>query len=671
MTIDLAALAASTSSAGLCWLDAPAGAACDNRGVTSVVDIEMPPFEIASYVANPQYWPGGGCRRVPLLTSDFRDLPEGGQFLLARLSARKHVALLPLACSTGYAWLAAREGRLQIRAGNHGKTPLAGRVPLAAWAVDKDPYRAAQAAFRAALACPALTGKLRQDKPYPEIFRYLGWCSWEEFHTGINEQNMTAALEGMNAGPIPVRYVILDDGHQDFGDDKSYFYRTLRSFNGHPDRFPNNYSALTGRLRGDKVRWLGYWTPLLAGMAGIDVDAAVGDLKRHLQKLPQSALVPQDSPEAAHAFVDALVSNMARHGFAFTKIDFMDFALSLYSGAEVMIHPAPDNTNAVANPFRTAWQIYTALEPALEAAGLALINCNSQATITTLNFSHSNVTRCSGDYGKGNRDNARDHLWLSYATMPWLGQVAWGDHDMFHSCDPVCGRSMAVSKALSGGPVYLSDSPADFVADFIRPLCHEDGLLLRPLAPAAPLPESLFLNPVETPAAYRVVAPLANQSAAIGLYNLTRDETPVTASVSPDDYSAAPAMIQPHPGPWKLPREGLFLYDWYAASGAPLTGPVSYTLAGLEDRLLLLLPIRDGWAVVGRADKYLAPAAVAVESVDKDQLVVTLPESGPLTLYSASGTPTADGVTFADLGGGMWRAELPVAAGEVRVVIRR
>ena len=61
-----------------------------------------------------------------------------------------------------------------------------------------------------------------------------------------------------------------------------------------------------------------------------------------------------------------------------------------------------------------------------------------------------------------------------------------------------------------------------FRQDLILPLCYKDGRILRPLAPAAPLPESLFIEPAKDP--YRVVAPLANESAAVVVYNLTEPE---------------------------------------------------------------------------------------------------------------------------------------------------
>lgn len=54
---------------------------------------------------------------------------------------------------------------------------------------------------------------------------------------------------------------------------------------------------------------------------------------------------------------------------------------------------------------------------------------------------------------------------------------------MFHSTDPSSARLMAISKAVSGGPVYLSDPADKLNPEHIMPLVWSDGLLLRPLAP--------------------------------------------------------------------------------------------------------------------------------------------------------------------------------------------
>lgn len=55
---------------------------------------------------------------------------------------------------------------------------------------------------------------------------------------------------------------------------------------------------------------------------------------------------------------------------------------------------------------------------------------------------------------------------------------------------------MARSKAISGGPVYLSDAPEMFAKENILPLIDTDGKLFRPVAPAVPTPESILINPL-------------------------------------------------------------------------------------------------------------------------------------------------------------------------------
>jgi hypothetical protein len=222
---------------------------------------------------------------------------------------------------------------------------------------------------------------------------------------------------------------------------------------------------------------------------------------------------------------------------------------------------------------------------------------------------------------------------------------------------------MAVSKALSGAPVYLSDDPKQFVVEYVKPLCLSDGELLRPLAPAVPLADSVFCDGLSESAAYRAIAPLANGCAAVAVYNLRRGQqsTTIAGGVSAADYAQASAMLQPYPGSWKIPSEGLVVFDFQEGKGRRLDEPYRFEIKGFNDRLLLVCPISQGWAVVGRADKYLAPAAVQRVSGTPDRLEVSLVESGPLVIWTAGGEPQAEGVKFVALGNGFWKVDLPAA----------
>ena len=74
---------------------------------------------------------------------------------------------------------------------------------------------------------------------------------------------------------------------------------------------------------------------------------------------------------------------------------------------------------------------------------------------------------------------------------------------------------MARSKAISGGPVYLSDSPSDFIPDNILPLIDESGKIFRPSAPAIPTLESILTNPLQSGKDYRVSAPTGDEAVSI------------------------------------------------------------------------------------------------------------------------------------------------------------
>jgi hypothetical protein len=258
--------------------------------------------------------------------------------------------------------------------------------------------------------------------------------------------------------------------------------------------------------------------------------------------------------------------------------------------------------------------------------------------------------------------------------MPWLGQIAWGDHDMFHSSDKAAGRMMAVSKAISGGPVYLSDRYAQLVSENILPLCYSDGYLLRPLAPASPLPEDLFRS-MDEPRLYRAMAPLRNKTAVFEIYNFQADpqSEPVelTTTITPADYQSVSGMIQPYPGKWDLPSEGLVVYDYYKRTAAKFNQSYDVAIKGFGDCLLQVSPVLYGWSVIGRVDKYLPAAAVDVVSCNDQQLTLHFREAGPFSVWLDAGKPKVDGLEFVDKGNGLYEAVMEVKSAPVTVMIEK
>lgn len=644
-------------------------------GILESFEVKLPPFERGCYFsADKKLWPNAANRHLPWilhgnLTALFKEgyvqNPTVGKpnrqslFALFRLTTGQYVAILPIAAAKTMSWLQIDEaGRLMLNLGTFGTETVKCDAPLFAWAKSEDMYTACRLAWEQALSSAPVSGRTtwRNDKEYPELFRYLGWCSWEQYHFEINEKVLLDAVDEIESSGLPIRWILVDDGHQNIKD------RMLISFVPDREKFPNGWAPLIDRRKKDKIKWMGLWHCFHGYWKNIHPAHELAGLNEHLIEIHEdgnSSLVPKNDPQSAKVFYDAMIRAVKDYGFDFVKIDVQANNLKKYTGLSNAVQAHAWNANA--------------LEEACRRDMNGLINCMAHNSGCVFNTRYSNVTRCSIDYKIGDAAKGKSHLQQSFNNTLWLGQTVWPDHDMFHSSDPHCGRMMAVSKALSGAPVYLSDAPNDFVADYIKPLTYEDGELLRPLAPAVPLPDSVFLDALNEARAYRVIAPLVNKSAAVAVYSLAEPSPnePVDAAVSARDYSYAPAMIQPYPGKWNEPEEGIVVYDWYSGTGGKLTDSYSVKLKGFSDRLLLLSPIRHGWAVIGRADKYLSPSAIKKVTCSDSKLKVTLYESGPLVIWCKAGTPKAKKLKFTDLGNGLWKADIPVGRRNYTVTIRR
>ncbi|KAB1202635.1 Stachyose synthase [Morella rubra] len=82
----------------------------------------------------------------------------------------------------------------------------------------------------------------------------------------------------------------------------------------------------------------------------------------------------------------------------------------------------------------------------------------------------------------------------AYNSM-WMGQIIQPDWDMFQS-DHLCAKFHAGSRAICGGPVYVSDSVGGHDFDLLKKLVYPDGTIPRCQYFALPTRDCLFKNPL-------------------------------------------------------------------------------------------------------------------------------------------------------------------------------
>jgi hypothetical protein len=611
------------------------------------------------------WWPAGGNRVYPHVSKSGVDIPEGTLFLLIRKKEGQYLALLSLGDNDAYAWLGGGE-RPAIRLGTHGRSALAGKRALFAWSRGEKAYDAIAAAWKMGLGARAKkTAALREQKTYPEVFAYLGWCSWECYGRDIDEEKMLRAIQLIEESGLPIRSFLMDEGHAD--------NHTLQ-----PDRvkFPRGYRALTARKNPDRIRWFGLWWAFLGAAHGVPEPGELGSLRDAMMETPNDVLVPKPDETSAARFYQHIMRQTSEGGFDFVKVDFMVDALPLYAGLRkdppTLGGLPPDNRNAIRNPYAGAATLMSACEHS--AARLqGIINCNWHSAVCLFHSGPSAVGRCSEDYQSNQLDRAKAHIYHAFTAIPWLGQLAWGDHDMFHSTDRIAALPMAISKALSGGPIYLSDEPGTFAKSLIKPLCFSDGRLLRPLAPATPVQEDLSYVP-DQGRLLRVIAPLRNGCAALGIFHLESGQgsgRPVTVSTAPYLYREASAMIQPYEQPWAIPAEGVVAYDVMRRTANLLIDTYVVSMSDFGCTLLQLCPVRSGWSLVGREDKYLPGAGVRDVHYANDRVSFLMEEEGRVVVWSAQGAPAIRGVAMTALAPNLYAGEVSGDLARQRVQITR
>lgn len=640
----------------------------DADGVLAEIALKFPEYKTGMYYRPFSYMLASGNRMEALWFNDISELRNYkqkipreddnlklGSFMLLQKKNGNYLALLPIVSKFAGNTFDIGASDLLLRLATYGTDTVNSKLPLLAYAESANPYEATQKVWALAKNAEGVKGSInwRSDKEYPEAFKYLGWCTWEHFKKDINEEIITTAIYGIKSSDLPIRWVLIDDGYLDEE------HKQLLSFGVDKKKFPNGWTPITS-LKDDKLKWMGIWRNFNGYMGGVSINHTMENLDDYFIEAPainrkKTALMPKINALSADAFYNAMITDTKENGFDIVKVDFQSNNLFFNRGK--------------ANPVLGVHFNNQALENNVKSKGLQLLNCIAMQNFNVFNQTYSNVIRSSVDY-KTNVDRIDLAIVQNFTNAFWLGHVHWLDQDMFHTSYKETARLMAVSRAISGGPIYLSDETKNIDNTYLKPLMYGDGEIIRTLAPGVPLPESLLQDPYVGEQAFKVIAPLRNKSAIIMAVNLNRD-TVLEASVSRSDYSYASGMIQPYEGLWEIPEEGILLYDSYHKTTEVLTSDFNFELETRQERLFQLSPIVNDWSVIGDPTKYLSAATAEIRSVSQNQIVCTLKEPGFFAVWTKIGVPSSEGISFKSLGNGLFEADVSSMEADMEITIFR
>ncbi|KAM6572333.1 hypothetical protein CsatA_016413 [Cannabis sativa] len=400
------------------------------------------------------------------------------------------------------------------------------------------------------------TFRLLEEKTPPGIVDKFGWCTWDAFYLTVHPQGILEGVKGLVDGGCPPGLVLIDDGWQSIGHDsdpptqegmnqtvagEQMPCRLLKFQENHKFRdyvspkkpLDKGMGAFIKDLKEDykSVDYVYVWHALCGYWGGI---------RPNVPGLPEAHIVkPKLSPGLEMTMEDLAVDKIVSTGIGLVppeKVDEMYEGIHSHleavgiDGVKVdVIHLLEMLCENYGGRVELAKAYFKALTSSVNKhfKGNGVIasmeHCNDFMFLGTEAICLGRVGDdfwCTDPSGDPNGT-----FWLQGCHMVhcaynslWMGNFIHPDWDMFQSTHP-CAAFHAASRAISGGPIYVSDSVGKHNFDLLKKLVLPDGSILRCHYYALPTRDSLFEDPLHDGKTMLKIWNLNKYTGVVGAFN--------------------------------------------------------------------------------------------------------------------------------------------------------
>ncbi|SHE36895.1 Raffinose synthase or seed imbibition protein Sip1 [Caldanaerobius fijiensis DSM 17918] len=539
----------------------------------------------------------------PYFTNNLTELPERTQ-ALTWTDGSIHYGILSVCSGNCKTDFAGKSGKLNAivstyDCGHNNYDTLSFVI-----GADENPYHLVHNMVEIVFSRLKVSGKPREERRLPDVFKYFGWCSWDAFYHDVNEKGIINKAEEFKKSNFPVKWFIIDDGWSEVKDGK------LLSFEEDKNKFPSGLQSLSSRLKKEYgLNWLGVWHAFEGYWSGIHPDSLIAkEYKDNIYMTKRGSLLPYPDANKGFGFWNAWHSSLKEKGIDFVKVDNQSSLISFVK-----------NNMDIA---RAAKGLHNALEASvgLNFEG-AIINCMGMATEEVWNRPYSAVSRNSDDFFPKIENSFREHALQNVYNSFIMGHILWGDWDMFWTRHPQ-GINNAVLRAVSGGPVYISDEVGKTDFSVLWPLVYSDGEVLRCDMPGMPTRDCIYHNP-QAEAVPLKIWNKAGQYGVIAAFNINTAGIEVKGTIKPSDVEG-------------IDGEKFVLYEYFSKKIYILDRNQSLDITLQENgvQLYIVSPLNDGFAAIGNENKYISPAVIKSVSVSKEEVNIVCREAGSFGFVS-------------------------------------
>jgi raffinose synthase len=265
-----------------------------------------------------------------------------------------------------------------------------------------------------------------------------------------------------------------------------------------------------------------------------------------------------------------------------------------------------------------------AAENASGYVGGQMLACSSHSNDFLFNSGDFTVMRTSCDYFPQRSETHGKHILNNLYSALFLHHIFIPDWDMFQSGN-TAGEFHAMSKAISGGPVYVTDEPGKERFDIIKRLCTAEGRVPRCVQPLRVCEDSVF-NGFSQNWLVKGFAK-TEHGFVLGIFNCGKDGGGRVRETM---------RLALHPG---LGQERYAVYSYrrgFLGCGGK-TFSFEEDLDVYEADIITAVPVVNGVAVIGDTGKYNCSAFIANLHRGEASVEVEMYEDTGITVFYETG----------------------------------
>ncbi|XVE71495.1 hypothetical protein DITRI_Ditri10aG0155400 [Diplodiscus trichospermus] len=408
-----------------------------------------------------------------------------------------------------------------------------------------DPFNTITEAIKA-VKLHLKTFRQRHEKKLPGIVDYFGWCTWDAFYQDVTQGGVESGLESLASGGTPPKFVIIDDGWQSVGGDPPE-EETSSSSADQTETKQQPLLRLTGIKENEKfqkkddpklgiknivnvakekhgLRYVYVWHAITGYWGGVrpGVEEMEGYGSKIRYPMVSKGVVHNEpgwktdaiavqglglvNPKNVYKFYNELHSYLAAAGIDGVKVDVQCILETLGAG--------------LGGRVELTRQYHQALDASVgrNFPDNGIIACMSHNTDALYCSKQTAVVRASDDFYPRDPVSHTIHIAAVAYNSVFLGEFMLPDWDMFHSLHPAA-EYHASARAISGGPIYVSDAPGKHNFEVLKKLVLSDGSILRACLPGRPTRDCLFTDPARDGVSLLKIWNMNKYTGVLGVYN--------------------------------------------------------------------------------------------------------------------------------------------------------